>query len=184
METLSYYRITLTDEQFLHMLYQLGSVVQCVMYYYREKTVRTLVTSGIAVDVWGSSWEKCDLVSVDGLVIHKDADWKENLKILSEAKISLNVMAWHKGGFTERMANSMLAGAVLLTDETSYQRGQFRSGQECQMFSLTELDKLPELTEKSFRMMKREHGLQKNGYAYAKKKSYMGKPCGIPAYID
>lgn len=169
METLSYYRITLTDEQFLHMLYQLGSVVQCVMYYYREKTVRILVTSGIAVDVWGSSWEKCDLVSVDGLVIHKDADWKENLKILSEAKISLNVMAWHKGGFTERMANSMLAGAVLLTDETSYQRGQFRSGQECQMFSLTELDKLPELTRKILQDDEERTRIAKNGYAYAKK---------------
>ena len=81
----------------------------------------------------------------------------------------MNVMAWHKGGFTERMANSMLAGAVLLTDETSYQRGQFRSGQECQMFSLTELDKLPELTRKILQDDEERTRIAKNGYAYAKK---------------
>lgn len=29
-------------------------------------------------------------------------------------------MSWHKGGFTERMANIMLCGSVLATDATTY----------------------------------------------------------------
>ena len=87
----------------------------------------------------------------------------------------MNVMAWHKGGFTERMANSMLAGAVLLTDETSYQRGQFRSGQECQMFSLTELDKLPELTRKILQDDEERTRIAKKWLCLMQKKIIHGK---------
>lgn len=45
---------------------------------------------------------------------------KESLSIWQHSKISLNIMSWHKGGFTERMANIMLCGSVLATDATTY----------------------------------------------------------------
>ena len=106
------------------------------MYYYREKTVRVLAEAGIRIDVWGDSWKQSILSAFPQVTIHGDVNWQESLEILEKSKISLNVMAWHKAGFTERMANSMLAGAVLLTDETFYHRDEFSDGRECKMFSL------------------------------------------------
>ena len=52
-------------------------------------------------------------------------------------------MSWHKGGFTERMANIMLAGAVLVTDDTTYLMGKY-TDEDLLTFSLEEREKLPD----------------------------------------
>ena len=58
------------------------------------------------------------------------------------SKISLNFMTWHKAGLTERMANIMLAGAVLLTDFTDgFSEG---AGEDFVDFKLSAIDSLPE----------------------------------------
>ena len=50
-------------------------------------------------------------------------------------------MTWHKAGLTERMANIMLAGAVLLTDYTDgFNEG---SGEDFVDFKLSDIDSLP-----------------------------------------
>lgn len=45
---------------------------------------------------------------------------------MEKSLISFNVMAWHKDGFTERIANSMLQRSVVLTDESTYLEGAGR----------------------------------------------------------
>jgi len=167
-KALEYYEIELSDEQFLEWLYRMGEVVQCVMYYYREKAVETLLDAGIQVDIWGESWQKSKLAGHQNLTIHKDVDTQESLTVLRASKISFNVMAWHKGGFTERMANSMLAGAVVLTDDTTYSEGDFRSGEHCVMFSLKHLEELPRLAGRLLREENWRKQIARQGYAYAK----------------
>ena len=168
-KALDYYDISLSQEQFLEMMYRMGTVIQCVMYYYREKTVWVLADAGIRIDIWGDSWKKSILGMFSNVTIHRDVQWQESLDILRESKISLNVMAWHKGGFTERMANSMLAGAVLLTDETSYHREEFLNGRECVMFSLKTLNTLPEKVKDILLDDTKRNAIARNGYIYAKK---------------
>lgn len=60
-------------------------------------------------------------------------------------KISLNILAWHKGGCNERIVNSMLAGAVVVTDKSSYIEKHFADGIELCCYDLQELEKLPGL---------------------------------------
>lgn len=167
-KALAFYKITLSKEQFLECLYQMGEVVQCVMYYYREKVVETLINAGIHVDVWGASWQKSELAAHRNLTVHGDADWQEGLAVLRDSKISLNVMAWHKGGFTERIANSMLAGAAVLTDTTTYNGEGFRAGEHCIMFSLKQLEKLPETAEGLLKEDAWRKQVAKQGFEYAK----------------
>lgn len=62
---------------------------------------------------------------------------------MEKSKLSLNIMSWHKGGFTERMANIMLAGAVLVTDDTTYLMGKY-TDEDLLTFSLEEREKLPD----------------------------------------
>lgn len=163
------YHLQLSDQQFVEMMYQMGTAVQCIMYYYREKVIRTLVKAGIVVEVWGSSWRKSALSSYPELHIHEDISVNESLAILQQTKISLNIMAWHKDGFTERMANSMLSGALLLTERTYYDEERFRSGEECVMFSLRELERLPKMVKDLLQNNDKRNQIAERGYQYAKK---------------
>lgn len=56
--------------------------------------------------------------------------------------MSLNVMSWHKSGFTERMAGIMMAGAVLVTDNTGYLSGRYDE-KDMIIFDLEHLEELP-----------------------------------------
>lgn len=161
------YELTYTDAEFLDVFFEFRSVIQCVMYYYREKVIRTLLEQGIAVDVWGTSWRNAPFADHPYLTIHEDVTPKESLMVLAKAKIGLNIMAWHKGGFTERMANTMMQGAVLVTDRTSYQEYGLTAGRECVMFSLRELKHLPGQIREFLTDEKRRTAIAEAGRQYA-----------------
>lgn len=110
----------LSDEAFVSLFYELRRVIYCVMHYYRYHILETLLKSGITLDVFGETWQHCPLCRYQNLICHPDVTVKESLSIWQHSKISLNIMSWHKGGFTERMANIMLCGSVLATDATTY----------------------------------------------------------------
>ncbi len=57
--------------------------------------------------------------------------------------MSLNIMTWHKDGFTERIANAMLQKSVVVTDRTTYLEENFENGRELLMFDLGHLEELP-----------------------------------------
>lgn len=166
---LAYYGIALNEQEFLQQFFEMRSVIQCVMYYYREKVIETLLEAGIKVDIWGSSWNEYRLKEHPCLNIHEDISPEESLLILRQSAVSLNIMAWHKGGFTERMANSMLSGAVLLTDETGYQKFEKEADNYCVMFSLKKLDELPGIARKLLEDAQWRKETAERGYAYAKK---------------
>lgn len=166
---LEYYHIRVEQQDFFKMFYELRAVIQCVMYYYREKTVKTLLDAGIRVDIWGDSWKESPFAGHPNLTIHGEVTPEESLKVLGDAAVSLNIMAWHKGGFTERMASSMLAGAVLLTDATSYRDGELENGRQCVMFSLEKLKDLPGLARRLLEDTAWRKQIAQNGYRYAKK---------------
>ena len=63
----------------------------------------------------------------------------------------------------------MLAGAVFLTDETSYHREEFLNGRECVMFSLKTLNTLPEKVKDILLDDTKRNAIARNGYIYAKK---------------
>lgn len=118
-------QIYLTDEEFMDLLYDFRRVIYCVMHYYRKQILCEILKSGIRLDVFGNSWLNSPLCQYNNLVCHADVTVQESLEVWRKSKMSLNIMSWHKGGFTERMANIMLSGAVLVTDETTYLEGRY-----------------------------------------------------------
>ncbi len=132
----------LNDEQrFKQLLYSLSNVCRAVISFYRKKVVETILAAGINLHVYGDSWKNFDGQGKENLIIHPAVTPDEAMEIMSRAKISLNVMTWHKAGMTERIANSMLAGAVCLSDETVYLRDNF-SRDEIVLFELNHLEEL------------------------------------------
>jgi hypothetical protein len=123
--------------------YELSSTFFCAMTYYREKIIRTILDAGLTLHVFGDSWKTPALCAYPNLVIHPEAEGQDALKLYAQSKISLNIMSWHKDGMTERIANSMMNRAVVLTDPSTYLTEHYEDGREIVYYHLTRLDELP-----------------------------------------
>lgn len=125
------------------VFYRMRKVIYLVMDYYRYQILKTILDGGIKLDVFGESWKTSLLKNHPGLACHPSVTVEESLAVFAQSKVSLNVMSWHKDGFTERVANIMLAHSVLVTDQTSYLEETYKDGKELIMFSLDKLEELP-----------------------------------------
>ena len=138
------YGIEADKEDFVRMMYEMGFVHTCIIGYFREKIIGTLLAAGICLHVYGESWKSSPFIDSDQLICHDEVAAESSGNILQNAKVSLNILSWHKGGCNERLINSMLAGAVAVTDKSSYIEKHFVDGEELYVYDLQELKKLPE----------------------------------------
>lgn len=142
-KALADFGITYTREKFIELFWQERWLIFRLANHYRGKVIETLLKSEIRVHVFGDTWQNCPMRENDYLMCHEAALGEEALKVYARSKIALNVMTWHKDGFTERIANAMLQKAVVVTDKTTYLEDNFADGGEMVLF---ELDKLSELS--------------------------------------
>ncbi len=154
-------------EVFSEMMCQMGDACQCIMYYYREKIIRTLLDAGIILHVYGDSWKNSPFMESPFLRWHREIPAEKSRSVLEAAKISLNVLAWHKGGCNERIIHSMLAGAVVVTDKSSYIESHFQDGKEIFCYDLKDLSKLPKLVCTLLSQEELRNGVQRAGYQKA-----------------
>lgn len=114
--------------------------------YWRGLAVRTLVNAGITVHVVGKGWEELeDVTQPENLIVHPQTDSLTCLQMLSESKVSLNVMPWFKDGAHDRVFNSILNGAVCVTDTSKYLCEELSEGEGVCYFTLEEIGRLPEI---------------------------------------
>lgn len=116
--------------------------------YWRGKAVATLVDAGIKVDVVGKGWEKLPVKHPENLVFHPLTDSLTCLQLLQQSKVSLNVMPWFKDGAHDRVFNSILNGAVCVSDTSRYLCNELKEGEGICYYELSQIEKLPELVEK------------------------------------
>jgi glycosyltransferase involved in cell wall biosynthesis len=113
--------------------------------YWRGKAVRTLVNAGIPVHVVGKGWEELeDVRHPECLKLHPQTDSVTCLEMLADAKVSLNVMPWFKDGVHDRVFNSILNGAVCVTDPSCYLEEELHEGEGVCYVALQDMDALPE----------------------------------------
>ena len=155
-------KLRVSDEKFLDLLYRFRRVIYGIMHYYRDRVLREILKSGIRLDVFGDSWENCPLREYPNLVCHPNVTVEESLVVWQQSKLSLNIMSWHKDGFTERMANIMLAGAVLVTDHTTYLDGNY-TDEDLIDFSLENRAVLPEKVQYLLQNEKKREEMAENG---------------------
>lgn len=116
--------------------------------YWRGAAVRTLVNAGIPVHVVGKGWEElADIECPEKLICHPQTDSAECLRMLADAKISLNVMPWFKDGAHDRVFNSVLNGAVCVTDRSRYLCEELAEGEGVCYYDLAQLAALPALVK-------------------------------------
>ena len=134
--------IRLSQEDFLEVLDGVKPMIYCIMSYYREKVVEAILAEGIELEVYGDSWRQSPFSNHQGLHIHPEVTVEESLMVMEESRISLNVMAWHKDGLTERIANSMLNNSVALTDKSTFLQENFTDREDILLYDLLHLDRM------------------------------------------
>ena len=134
--------LVMDEDTYLIRLHSVRSVLYAASYYFREKAIKAILDSEIKLTVFGESFKNSPFADCENLNIREEVPAERSLEVYGNSKISLNFMTWHKAGLTERMANIMLAGAVLLTDCTDgFSEG---AGEDFVDFKLSDIDSLPE----------------------------------------
>lgn len=164
---LNYYHIELSKTDFLDLFSDLREVYYCIMIYYREKVICQLIDAGLSVHVYGSTWEKAHFSNHPCLTIHPEASIADSLTIMSQARISLNIMSWHKDGFTERIANSMLCHSLVVSDKSRFLEENFENGKELLLFDLKEIELLPQRLKELLANPQQLTAITESGYCKA-----------------
>ena len=101
-----------------------------VRYKTRGEVVKTLVDAGIKVHVFGDKWNELPCERPENLINGDSLFSEECLEKIRDSRISLNVLPWFKLGAHDRIYNTMLNGAVCLTDTNPYLDGILRDGEK------------------------------------------------------
>ena len=115
--------------------------------YWRGEAVKALVDAGIVVDVFGKGWEELECEKPENLRIHPQTTSLACLQHLQHAKVSLNVMPWFKDGAHDRVFNSILNGAVCVSDKSKYLCEELAEGEGVCYYELENLTKLPDIVQ-------------------------------------
>ena len=135
--------------------------------YYRGKIVRTLLDNGIKVHCVGNGWERLQCKSPQNLTYTTDLLSEDCLKYISQSKISLNIMPWFKDGAHDRVFNSMLNGAICVTDHSIYLDEVIKPGKHAIFYNLNHIEMLPMIIKHNLDNIPRLEKMQKEAFEYA-----------------
>lgn len=150
----------------------LGNMIFLDMYirfYFRGEAVRILAEAGYPVHVFGNGWEELVCTKKENIHMGGSLDSLGCLQKIGDGKLSLNVMPWFKEGAHDRIFNSMLNGAVSLTDSSVYLDGYLKQKENAVIYSLKEIEKLPELADELLQNEEKMQEIADEGYKMAKK---------------
>jgi glycosyltransferase involved in cell wall biosynthesis len=115
-----------------------------IRFYYRGEVIKAIVDSGHKIRIYGAGWEELDCRHPENITSHGFLTSLECLELIGDSRISVNVMPWFKRGAHDRIFNTMLNGAVCVTDTSLYLDGFIRNGENALYFPLKEIGSLPD----------------------------------------
>ena len=122
-----------------NVLYHMAFIDLYVRHFYRGLAVATLADAGLPVRVIGCGWEKLPLKHPGSLQISPKTNSVGVLNTLCESKIAFNVLPFFKDGAHDRVFNSILCGAVVLSDPSKYLKEELPEGSGVCYYTLEEL---------------------------------------------
>jgi hypothetical protein len=167
-EYISAVRNDITDDRLQEIIVKMRFIDSYATSFFREQAVRILVENGIRVTVYGTGWDQCEWSGNPYLTYGGKVLAPQILPLMNDSKIVLNTMTWFKAGAHDRIFNGMLAGAAVVTDDSTYIRHEFTDGKELSMFSLKNLASLPERVCGLFGHLDRAQEMADRGYVSAK----------------
>ncbi len=133
----------LTENDLKETMQNITFIDLYVRYQLRGRAVQCLADSGLKVHVFGDKWNELKLSHPENLINGNSVYSVECLEKLRDAKLSLNVLPWFRAGGHDRIFNTMLAGAVLVTDSNPWLDRLLEDGTNCRIWSAGEIEALP-----------------------------------------
>ena len=158
----------LEEGQLRHLITHMRFLDSYATSFFREQAVRSLVENGIEVTAYGVGWDLCEWSSNPHLKYGGKVLAPQILPLMNDAKVVLNTMTWFKSGAHDRIFNGMLAGSVVVTDDSTYLRRECTDGKELVMFRREDILTLPERVCDLFGHMQRAQEIADCGYEFAK----------------
>lgn len=157
---------SVSDYHFHNIMGRLRGVEAYMRAWIREKVIRAITDGGIQINIFGRDWEKF-VCSHPENIIRMEGCGDISLHAVANARISLNVMPWFRGGFQERIATAMLCGAVALTDSSSYIEDNFTDGEDIVLFDPAKSQEIPSIIHAILDDDKRASDIARRGYEKA-----------------
>lgn len=156
-----------SDEEFVKFCKSWAFLGKDVSQRLRKKVVKAVLEAGIELHVFSDTF--AEFKKYPNLHIHPGVEYKDVCEVYRESLISLNVMTGHKAGFTERVADIMLNGALCVTEGTEYMDEEFTNSEDIETFRLSDEDiddvpgRIMELLDDKERTMQRAYnGMKKS----------------------
>lgn len=167
--TLEYYKFPLeNDDEYTEFLSACGDVEDYLRGYYRASVIKQIVEAGIPIEIYGYGWEQLDCTRRELLHCHAPVDYHKMLDVFADAQIVLNVMPWVKTGFHDRIACGMLNGALVVSDETRYMREEHLDEDKLILYSLQELQEMPQKVAYYLEHLDEAASIAQKGYQWAR----------------
>lgn len=157
-----------TEEELKKVMSKLTFIDLYVRFTTRGEAVKALTDAGVKVYVFGGGWENLDCRRPENLVIGSSLDSVGCLKKLCQSKISLNVMPWFRDGAHDRIFNSMLNGALCLTDSSRYLDEILQDKENCRIYATDRIEELPAMVSELLENPSRMQEIIDNGYEMAR----------------
>lgn len=157
-----------TEEEIKKVMSKLTFIDLYVRFTTRGEAVKAIADAGIKVNVFGGGWDKLACNKPENLIVGNSLDSVGCLKKLCQSKISLNVMPWFRDGAHDRIFNSMLNGALCLTDSSVYLDEILHDKTNCRIYSASNMEELPDIVYGLLANPVRLQEMIDNGYALAK----------------
>ena len=124
----------LDDDDFAKLFSEWAGMEKNASKTVRRQVVNTLAASGLDFHVFHKGWK--ELGDFSNLCVHESVSHEKAKDVYSSSWISLNVMSWHKAGYTERIAEPQLRGSLVVSDSTEYLRENYTDGEDIILFDL------------------------------------------------
>ena len=129
----------ISDEEIKMCMPNMMYVDLNVRFHYRALAVAALADAGFKVHICGEGFNYIKCTHPENIISMGGGNSLKCLEFISQSKISLNVMPWFKEGAHDRIFNSMLNGAVVLSDTSEYLEEEFEDGKDLIFYDLKEL---------------------------------------------
>ena len=146
-----------------------GIIDNYIRQYYRQKVVEAIIYSGIPIDIYG--WNENSVYDTYSNVHFKDkVSFEQMMEIYKKVRFVLNIQPWLKSGTQERVFNTMLSGAIAVTDITDFLLENTIDGVNIVHYNLSDLERLPDKILYYMQHEKEAKKIAQNGYKLAKEK--------------
>lgn len=113
-----------------------GCIESLVRRYYKLEGIKALDEAGVHVVVYGDGWYDRDYRFSDNITINSRIHVDTMMTMINRAKISLCYIPWFKKGCSEKNFDSMLNGAVCVSDRSEYLERNYTDGYNIVYFDL------------------------------------------------